>query len=1257
MPHPLEAGTIRILKPDGSTAGTGFLVSKRLAVTCAHVVESATAKPKEIVKFKYHLGDLDVQDAKILENGWSIENDVAILELTEKPPKWIRPIIMQSSRAMEGRSFQGLGYPDDGSVQERWPQGNISGRVDVEGYANPLLQIQGKEIDRGLSGSALVDRTTRRVIGIISAYQDIARQSSAEQARFGYAIPIETIWKVYPELEKELPPLLERSPLVEGIHLLPNGYDFRIQNFLSEYLGTLDQPEPFGGREDALKTLDNWLDGDTQRLLLAAPAGRGKSALLVRWLDRLIAREDLALVFVPVSVRFRTNLASTFFASLAARLAYLHGEDVSTSMETSTDVWHELASTYLTKPLIDERKLLVVLDGLDEAGDWEATADLIPAELPNNVRVVVSARFLAGDPDVQSWLSRLGWELKGTASTLDLNPLDSAGVADVLRRMSFPLDELSRRVDIIAELYRLSGGDPLLVNLYVEDLWARGEQASRLQPEDLHSIKPGYEGYFDRWWSDQKKLWGKETPLREKSVRLVFNLLCGAMGGLTKDDLMTLESENELNTYAIEDALDALKRFVIGIPETRREKEIGYVLTHPKLRDYFWDKLAEKERTELETRFAAWGENTMKALIDEKLKPADTPHYLLQYYGAHLERAHAPVEKFLPFVDYPYWHQAWFAYEGAYGGYLQDVKRVLSSCIEIDHEEVERTGKASLLGKEIRCALIKASIHSLAGNFSPQLLVQLFRYNIWTLLQIWAYIGQIPDNHQQSKSIIELLPQLSDTQCRDILELTRRIRDEEACANALSQLARRLPEVADEALETTWRIENEYRRVKALSELLQCLPDAQLKGLLEVGRQMIYGWDKYVLYEKFNYTLEYIDDKTRIYVLRDIAQRLPEAQLKDLWEAAQQMEDEGARANVLSQLALRLPAVAGEALNAAGQIRNEKAYADVSSTVVAPLPEAAGEALEAARQIQNEKVRADVLSDLAQHLPETNLNDLLAVTLQMKDERLRVKALIALARRLPEAANKALEVIQQKRYKWSHAQALSDLVRYLPEAQLNKAIDLVWQITNREERAKVLSTLVQRFPEAASKALAAVWEISDEKSCLPLLRSLVWRFPGALLKYVQTEAQFIMSMTKSWENSAGYPEIVAKIITFILIFISLFPLLVLLTIWTIGMKLFDYDTRQYQSESFKEELANALKEKPSSSGRSAFIDLIEPLRKAPTIDSYHWFEKSHLTLASRERKDLYSDINALLPFLLHLGTKGTAREIYLAVRDITTWWP
>jgi len=68
-------------------------------------------------------------------------------------------------------------------------------------------------------------------------------------------------------------------------------------------------------------------------------------------------------------------------------------------------------------------------------------------------------------------------------------------------------------------------------------------------------------------------------------------------------------------------------------------------------------------------------------------------------------------------------------------------------------------------------------------------------------------------------------------------------------------------------------------------------------------------------------------------------------------------------------------------------------------------------------------------------------------------------------------------------------------------------------------------------------------------------------------------------------------------------------------------------------------------------------DLPQPLSKAPLSVSYHWFEQTLPILASHTRKDLFSDLSALLLWFTYLGGEDTAREIYLAVRDVTTWWP
>lgn len=116
--------------------------------------------------------------------------------------------------------------------------------------------------------------------------------------------------------------------LVQGLGDLPTRYDGPVRNFLEYYLGAPNRPAPFGGRQADLVKLDAWLaEPDAPPyLLLAAPAGRGKSALLAHWISGLEERTGLAVVYFPVSIRYSTNRENVVFAALYARLAHLYGE-------------------------------------------------------------------------------------------------------------------------------------------------------------------------------------------------------------------------------------------------------------------------------------------------------------------------------------------------------------------------------------------------------------------------------------------------------------------------------------------------------------------------------------------------------------------------------------------------------------------------------------------------------------------------------------------------------------------------------------------------------------------------------------------------------------------------------------------------------------------------------------------------------------------------------------------------------------------
>jgi hypothetical protein len=421
--------------------------------------------------------------------------------------------------------------------------------------------------------------------------------------------------------------------------------------------------------------------------MLAAPAGRGKSALLAQWIWQLRSRKDLAIIFIPISIRFRTNLAGVVFSTLTSHLAILHNYD-QPDVYASLEIWREIAADYLSRPLPDGHRLLIIMDGLDEAADWDLGPDLFPSIPPKGLKLIVSARCLAGDSDAIPWMQRLGWDKSGLAKPFGLLPLNREGVADVLKRMKFPIDILGERIDIITELHRLSKGDPLLVRIYVDDLWTKGKDAAYLQPEDLIHLKPGLDGYFQHWWNDQKNLWEsrKETPTREPAVRELLNLFACALGPLSQDDILVLASrEVRLDTWLLKDALKPLDRFVKG-----NGLEQGYSFSRPRLGFYFYSMLTEAERQSIESRFLSWGKDTIISLNNKSISPFEASPYIVQYYGSHLERGGGDTEVFLSLLTEG-WLHAWESLEGTYSGFLNDVQRAWRVIEQIDLRGFRKT--------------------------------------------------------------------------------------------------------------------------------------------------------------------------------------------------------------------------------------------------------------------------------------------------------------------------------------------------------------------------------------------------------------------------------------------------------------------------------------------------------------------------------------------------------------------------------------
>lgn len=608
-----------------------------------------------------------------------------------------------------------------------------------------------------------------------------------------------------------------KQEITQVTHGLSSGHDFsrRVDNFMRSYLGDSNSTVIFGGRNAEIDTLNGWLDGTEAPpcLFLDSSAGRGKSALLVHWVDQLAGRDDLQVVFVPVSIRFRTNLSTVFFQTLAIRLAETHGESLPPLITPNAEALRDLVFEYLERPLANGLRLLVVVDGLDEAADWEADHNLFPSSPAEGVKILSSARSIALDGTSPIWLERLGWESPRRAQEMRLEGLSRQGIADVVTRsIGETLSKFSDRDEIIDELYRLTFGDPLLVELYVDALRGRSDSDTALRVKDLERLQPGLEGYFNKWWHEQERLWGQDSPLREQGVQTVLSLLSCALGPLTIEDLRSLSHvEESLSSQTIRFAVKDLGRFVVGNGD-----EDGYVFAHPRLAEYFRGKLATSEQRAYDSRFLSYGRDTLRSLEKRTLDPGRVSPYLIQNYGAHLDRSEGKWEDYCALVSEG-WMQAWRAFEGWYEGFLNDVERTW-------HRAEERQDIAF----QVRCALCHSSVMALYSNVPPRLLYAALSHNLLPARQ--ALTMAITNN--SFEALVLIFP-LLDQQLRvEAFKAACDLREDHR-AQSLAMMGPYLSsELALEALAVGREISDPFYRSRTLQEISYYLPE----GLKEESR-------------------------------------------------------------------------------------------------------------------------------------------------------------------------------------------------------------------------------------------------------------------------------------------------------------------------------------------------------------------------------------------------------------------------------------
>ena len=435
---------------------------------------------------------------------------------------------------------------------------------------------------------------------------------------------------------------------------------------------------------------------------------------------------------------------------------------------------------------------------------------------------------------------------------------------------------------------------------------------------------------------------------------------------------------------------------------------------------YFYEKQTKWERQNWEERFVSFGRRTLIALGTKKLSPKEAPAYIVQYYGAHLERIESPPEALLPLVSYS-WAQAWEELEGSHVGFLNDVNRSWRTAEQADHLAINSGQQPSHIGTCIRCAMCYASIHSLAANIPPTLLQSLVEKGIWSPDQGLAYARQVSNPQQRAEALTSLFSHLPDSLLHEALEIAWRIEKRSARVETLVRLIPHLKlerlkgDMLHQVLQATEDIKNEFSKAKALKELSPYLSGRLLQKALQIAHAIE---DPFSRTEALGGLAPFLPDEWKVKVWNDSLQ------------SAHLIEDKSDQMESLIELISHLPAPlktkgAEEALHIAE------------------------EALHIVQRVEDKIDQIEALAELLPSLPdqlkEREVEKALPVVKSIKRKFDRMEALVKFLPSLPaqlkeQEVEEALQAVRTMKRRNHRVEGFRKLIPYLSENHKEKIL-------------------------------------------------------------------------------------------------------------------------------------------------------------------------------------------------------------------------
>ncbi len=363
--------TIRVLDQKGEIAGTGFVISEdgRIA-TCAHVIRNVfDGKPprdlidREVtVYFPQARPPYEKQHTAVISACFpQHDDDVVLLKLKNASPlapgKYARIYPAEKS---DGNDFSSYGYRRLDKYQAGYATGKIKGAIeapDDESWQAEPLQLSSSEIDKGMSGAAVLDMELNVVVGIVSQTWYANGNGKDRDTAFGVNAHVLTLPPLlieaytgelpFPREEGQTPKLTPEQDALIAAAPKPAAFDLsRAPYVLEEWVG----------RADLLKAVhDDYANPSIRVIGLIGYGGEGKTSLARKALDEIINGGNRPNAVFWWSF-YEDRSADAFFESA---LTYFGGDPLTKSAGSASARAGYLAS------ILRDRRAVIVLDGFE----------------------------------------------------------------------------------------------------------------------------------------------------------------------------------------------------------------------------------------------------------------------------------------------------------------------------------------------------------------------------------------------------------------------------------------------------------------------------------------------------------------------------------------------------------------------------------------------------------------------------------------------------------------------------------------------------------------------------------------------------------------------------------------------------------------------------------------------------------------------------------------------------------------------------